>query len=252
MVKKYQAPIVQKAFQILNAVARSEDGMGISDIAARLDIGKSTVHGITAALEHQGALVRDPRSKRYAVGPTLLELGQAVEKRVDIRRLARPAMEALMAQCRETVFLGIRNGNHVTIIDRVESPKDFKISSPIGTAVPLLAGAVGKAFLSTLSPEEATPLISREPLPRYTPNTITDPVQYQAVLETIREQGYALDDEEYIAGVRAVAVPLPSCGPYAPALWVVGFKAALDDQRLPDVIQGILSAGRQIAQSLRP
>ncbi|MCG8566737.1 MAG: IclR family transcriptional regulator [Desulfobacterales bacterium] len=252
MVKKYQAPIVQKAFQILRVVSRSETGMGISEISSRLDIGKSTVHGITAALEQQGALARDPKSKRYTVGLTLLELGRSVNQRVDIQRIARPAMETLLHQCRETVFLGLRNGNHVTIIDRVESPKDFKISSPIGTALPLLAGAVGKAFLSTLPRDEVRRLLTQAPLPRYTPATITDPAAYEKGLETIRSQGYALDDEEYIAGVCAVAVPLAACGPYTPALWVVGFKAGMDDKKLNRLVTHTLEAAGTINRALVP
>ncbi len=246
MAKKYQAPIVNKAFQILKLISRSNQGLGISQIAARLDIGKSTVHGITAALEQQGALVRDPASKHYAIGPTLLELGRSLQERVDLRRLARPEMESLLSLCRETVFLGVMNQDHVTIIDRVESPKDFKISSPIGTALPLLAGAVGKVLLAGLPREQAHDLLNRGPLPQYTPNTITDAQAYEAGLDHIREQGYALDDEEYIAGVRAVAVALAPCGPFVPAIWVVGFKAALDDRRMEEVILHIRTAAERI------
>jgi IclR family transcriptional regulator, KDG regulon repressor len=250
MTKRYQAPIVKKAFDILKAISRSEKGLRISDISLDLDISKSTVHGITAALEEQGAIIRNKDSKRYTIGLTLMELGKAAYERVDITNAARPAMENLMEQCGESVFLGIRNAHHVTVIDIVESRKDFKISSPIGTALPFLAGAVGKAFLSAMPASEAAAYLNTHPLPRFTDRTIVDPAAYLAELKTVRSLGYALDDEEYIAGVRAVAVCLTARGGHLPALWVVGFKAGMSDEKMPLIIEQTLAAAQQINQVL--
>jgi len=250
MTKRYQAPIVKKAFDILTAVSRSKNGLRISDMASDLDISKSTVHGITAALEEQGAVIRDPSSKRYTIGLTLMELGKAAYERVDIIQTARPIMEHLMAQCNESVFLGIRNQDHVTVIDIVESRKDFKISSPIGTALPLLAGAVGKAFLSCMPLSDAANYLNANPIRRFTARTITDPTAYLAELETVNSNGYALDDEEYLVGVRAVAVCLSPFSGRLPALWVVGFKAGMSDERMPHVIEQTLDAARRIDQAL--
>jgi IclR family transcriptional regulator, KDG regulon repressor len=250
MTKRYQAPIVKKAFDILKAISRSEKGLRISDISLDLGISKSTVHGITTALEEQGAIIRNPDSKRYTIGLTLMELGKAVYERVDIIKSARPAMENLMEQCGESVFLGVRNAHHVTVIDIVESRKDFKISSPIGTALPLLAGAVGKVFLSVMPAPEAAAYLKTHPLPRFTSRTIVEAAMYLEELQTVKKRGYALDDEEYLAGVRAVAVCLSSRGGYLPALWVVGFKAGMSDDLMPGIIDQTLAAARQINQSL--
>lgn len=252
MTRRYQAPIVKKAFEILRLISRSREGLRLSDIAAALDISKSTVHGIAAALEEQGAVLRDAATKRYAIGLTLMELGKAAYERVDIKKAARPAMEALMEQCRESVFLGIRNGDHVTVIDIVESRKDFKISSPIGTALPILAGAVGKVFLSAMRPAEADAFLRSHPLTRFTENTIVDPEIYKRELDLVRKQGYAFDDEAYIAGVRAVAVPLRSWDGLAPALWVVGFSAGMPDSQIPDIIAQTLTAAADINAALTP
>jgi DNA-binding IclR family transcriptional regulator len=239
MTKRYQAPIVKKAFDILTAVSRSRNGLRISDIASLLGISKSTVHGIAAALEEQGAVIRDPSSKRYTIGLTLMELGKAAYERVDIIQTARPIMEQLMEQCNESVFLGIRNHDHVTVIDIVESTKDFKISSPIGTALPLLAGAVGKAFLSRMPAADAAAYLT------------ANPGAYLEELETVRSNGYALDDEEYLVGVRAVAVCLSPFSGRLPALWVVGFKAGMSDDHMPRIIEQTLAAARRINHALR-
>lgn len=250
MTKRYQAPIVKKAFDILTAISRSRKGLRISDISSRLDISKSTVHGITAALEEQGAIARDPSSKRYTIGLTLMELGKAAYERVDIIQTARPIMENLMEQCNESVFLGIRNQDHVTVIDIVESRKDFKISSPIGTALPLLAGAVGKAFLSFMPANDAADYLKANPIRRFTAQTITEPADYLKELAAVKSRGYALDDEEYLVGVRAVAVCLSPFSGRLPALWVVGFKAGMSDDQMPHIIDRTVDAARRINQAL--
>ncbi|MGB7572757.1 MAG: helix-turn-helix domain-containing protein, partial [Thermodesulfobacteriota bacterium] len=129
----YSAPSVKKAFQILSAISDASNGLGISDLAKQLKIGKSTVHGITSALEELGVLVRDPHHKKYSVGYALLELGRRAHTRIKLRDVARIPMERLMEKVGETVFLGIMNGDHITILDVVESHHEMKITSPPGT-----------------------------------------------------------------------------------------------------------------------
>jgi DNA-binding IclR family transcriptional regulator len=246
MKKSYQAPIVKKAFLILKAISKAAQGLRISEISIRLDISKSTVHGITAALEDQGALIRDPSSKRYSIGTTLMELGKAAYERMDFKKAARPIMEDLMAQCRESVFLGIRNKDSVTVIDIVESRKDFKISSPMGTSLPLLAGAVGKVFLAKMTQTDARDYIMEKGLVRFTPRTIVDLERYLKELEMVRKAGVAFDDEEYISGVKAVAAPLQEIGAYSPAIWVVGFAAGMEAELMP----GLMAQTREAALAI--
>jgi len=250
MTKKYQAPIVKKAFIILKAISQSSQGLRISEISTMLNISKSTVHGITAALEDQGAINRDSVSKRYTIGITLMELGKAAYERIDFKNIARPIMEQLMEQCQESVFLGVRNGDRVTVIDIVESRKDFKITSPIGTALPLLAGATGKLFLSIMEPKDLQKYLDSNHLVKFTPNTITDPRQYVKELEKVRGAGFSTDDEEYISGVRAVAAPIKQYGAYIPAIWVVGFKASMSKKKMPAIIEQTRVAADRISKNL--
>jgi DNA-binding IclR family transcriptional regulator len=155
-----------------------------------------------------------------------------------------------MEQCQESVFLGVRNGDRVTVIDIVESRKDFKISSPIGTALPLLAGATGKLFLSLMDPMDSQKYLNSNQLLRFTPNTIIDPSRYAKELEKVRKNGFATDDEEYISGVRAVAAPIKRCGAYIPAIWVVGFKASMSDKKIQAIIKQTKDAADQITRKL--
>ncbi|MCP4020378.1 MAG: IclR family transcriptional regulator [Desulfobacteraceae bacterium] len=250
MGKKYQAPIVKKAFTILRAVANSGQGLRISEISTQLDISKSTVHGITSALEDQGAIIRDSVSKKYTVGMTLMELGRIAFERIDFKKAARPVMEELMEACQESVFLGIRNGSRVTVVDIVESRKDFKITSPIGTAIPLTAGATGKIFLSMMEDHDIKKFLNEQPLKTYTVKTITSNNRYLEELKKVKTNGFATDDEEYISGVRAVAAPLKGYGLYSCAIWVVGFKAGLNKSKIQIIAEQTVRAADKISQKL--
>ncbi|MCP4366549.1 MAG: IclR family transcriptional regulator [Deltaproteobacteria bacterium] len=251
MVTKYKAPTVKKAFQILRLISRADHGVRISNLSKNLGLSKSTVHGITAALEEQGAIIRDLRTKRYTLGLTLFELGRAAYSRVDLNDLARPIMEDLMEKAEESVFLGVKNGNRVTVIDIVESMHDLKITSPIGTSLPLLAGATGKVFLSSMEEKEVKRLLSSKQLPGYTENTITDLELYLAEIRTACEKGYATDDEEYISGVRALAAPVREINHLMLAIWVVGFKSSMDKAKMSAIAKEIKHAAEEIGRRVR-
>ena len=187
MAEKYQAPIVKKAFQILRLISNTDRGLKISELSRNLGISKSTVHGITTALEELGAIIRDPLTKRFTLGFTLFELGRSAYSKIDIKDLARPFMEDLMEKTQESVFLGVRNGEHVTVLDIVESMQDLKITSPIGTTIPLMAGATGKIFLSLMEENQVAEIIKSTGLHKYTENTITDPDLYMKEIMSVKE-----------------------------------------------------------------
>ena len=244
----YSAPSVKKAFKILYTISDASNGLGISDLSKKLKIGKSTVHGITSALEELGVLVRDPFYKRYTVGYSLLELCRTAYAKIELKDLARKPMEKLMEKVGETVFLGVLNGDHVTIVDMVESWNEMKITSPPGTRLPLLAGATGRVLLSQIEKEKAKEMIQKKGLVRYTSKTVIDQRQFLREIEKVKEQGYAVDDEEYIPGVRAVAVPLVFPPSPPAALWVVGFTSTLDDQKVKTVIREIQETVQEVKQ----
>ena len=94
MTAQYKAPAVKKAFQILKLISDNDHGLSISDLAKELEISKGTIHGITSAMEELGVISRDPVTKKYELGLTLFELGRRVYSHIDLRTIARPAMES--------------------------------------------------------------------------------------------------------------------------------------------------------------
>jgi DNA-binding IclR family transcriptional regulator len=247
----YGAPSIKRAFAILSAISASRDGLGVSAIARMLNIAKSTTHGIVQALEEVGALIRDPGTKRYKLGFTLLEIGRRAYSQIDLQALTRPVMEDLMEKTRTSVFIGTLNLDRVIVLDIIEARQDLKITAPVGTTMSIFAGAVGKVFLAGMDRADAERFISDKGLPRFTDNTVVDKTDYFRELKNVKKQGYALDDEEYILGVRAAAAPISGLGHLKAAIWVVGFKAGLEGPQLETVALETRKAADQISRRIQ-
>ena len=246
----YSAPTVKKAFKILQLISESATGLGVSDLAKRLKIGKSTVHGITYALEDLGVLIREPHNKKYTMGYTLLELYKRSYGKKELREVAKRPMEMLMKRVGETVFLGVLNGDHVTILDVLESNNEMKITAPPGTRLPLLVGATGRVLLAQLEREKARDIVQKKGLTSYTQRSVTDPKVFLREVDEAGERGYSFDNEEYIPGVRAVAAPLRMTSLPPAAIWVVGFTSTMDEKKIELMIREIRETATEISRSL--
>jgi len=233
----YNPPIIRKAIAIIKLIVEEDRPLGVTEIARTLSINKSTAFGILKALQEEELIVRDSSTKQYAMGPGLFQLSKMIFKRTDLTSVARPFLEDLMQLVDETVFLGVRQDDTVKILDVIEAKKDFKISSPVGTKLPITAGAVGKVFLSLMSNEDLICLLENKGLPRYTEGSVTDLDLFLEEIEKTRSLGYGIDLEEYIRGIRAVAALIRSGAHPVAAIWVVGFTSSMTDEKLRHVIR---------------
>ena len=137
------------------------------------------------------------------------------------------------------------------MLDIVESRQDLKITAPVGTTMPLFAGAVGKVFLASMDAEQAAKIVKSKGLPQFTDNSIVDSELYYQELKQVRQKGYAVDDEEYILGVRAVASPIKGLGQLKSAIWVVGFKASLDEKKMQTLTKETQKAAETISRRIQ-
>jgi DNA-binding IclR family transcriptional regulator len=156
-------------------------------------------------------------------------------------------MRELRDRIEESVFLGVRHGHDVTILDTVESTRELKITAPVGTRIPLLAGATGKVFLASMDEPEVSALLAAGGLRRYTEHSIVERDRYIEELGRVRRDGFATDREEYLSGVSAVASRIDLDGGPSSAIWVVGFTASMDETRMRLVSREITSTARAIA-----
>lgn len=245
----YSAPLVYKVFSILEQLARAGAGMGVSELSRGLAISKSTVYGITQALTDLGVILQDTQTKKFKLGPTLVHLGSRALAGTDIRSAARPLMEKLCAEFRETIFLGTLDEREITIIERADSPAELKISAPVGTRIPIFAGAAGKVFLAGLKDSVLKKVLSEKEIPAYTEQAVTDQGEYLQEIKRVRREGFATDFEEYIRGVNAVCVPIPDpWGRPVAAMWMVGFSHSFSGEKIDRAVASIMQAAARIGE----
>jgi len=246
----YTAPILKKSLQILQIIVNSAGPLGVTEISNRLAISKSTVFGILRALTEEGFIKKDNNTKKYVVGPNLFELSKRVFKAGELIAVVRFFLERLVSTIDETAFLCIKEHDMVRVLDTVEKKKPFKISFPVGATFPITASATCKAFLSPLPDEEIKAFLKEKGLPKYTENSITEIEPFLKEIYKTRANGYSLDLEEYLKGIRAIATLIYSEGTPAGAICVVGFSTSIHDGKIPFIIEQLKETARQINQRL--
>ncbi len=228
-----RVPALDKCFAILEFFAKSKEPLGISDISKALKYNKSTVFNIVYTLADLGILEHGRESK-FRFGTQLYVLARATGQGSELIRTVHPYLEEINEKTRLSAFLGIRSGMRAIILDKVDSAFDIRISSEIGMRIPLLAGAGGKVLLSLLSDDEIDGILSKNKLKSFTPNSLTDKKKYKEMIKRARKEGIAIDKEEYIEGIRGLAVPLNiNRGDCPAAIWAVGLKLQVKDRDIP-------------------
>lgn len=250
-VDGYQAPAVEKAFRLLRFVANSSEALRLSDLAAHLQISKSTTHGLIRALVGTGALNQNPKNKRISLGPATVELALKNQNYLQLGTQAQSYLDALRDLINETVFFGLLRPWHALIMATSEARKPMKISSPPGSSILLMAGALGKVFLSQIDDaEEVAKIIKENGLPRFTNASIVDEQAYLKEVADVCRSGYAIDKGEYLSGVNAIAVALGCHYGLQTALWVVGFTESLHSEKIDATIEPILSTAAKLRKAL--
>jgi IclR family KDG regulon transcriptional repressor len=222
-----RVPAVDKTFAILELMAKTKEPLGISEITRALDFNKSTVFNIIHTLTDLEILKQSPDSK-FDLGIKFYLLSRASRNGSEVISTIHPYLESINQKTNLSVFFGIRSGLYAVIIDKVDAAFDIKISSEIGMRLPLLAGAGGKAMLCQMSDDEIDRILSKNVLRQFTRYSAIDKNKYKNMLKKVRREGIAFDKEEYIEGIRALAVPLKiENGNSQFAIWAVGLKGQI-------------------------
>jgi DNA-binding IclR family transcriptional regulator len=201
-----------KAVAILEAMATARRPLGVSELGALLGLPKPTAHRIVRMLESEGLLQREPGSRRFVPGTRMVQLGLGIVAASMLRAPRHAILEALSQEIGETCNFGVMSDSHVIYLDRVESAWPFGLRFEPGSRVPLHCTSMGKLFLSQLPAQKRALLLRSIPLYRYTENTITDAAQLETELEKVRASEISTDNQEFLAGVVCVAVPVRSPG----------------------------------------
>jgi len=238
---------VAKAVAILEYLAAAEASKELGVISSALSMNKSTVYRFLSTLNTLGYVNQELETGRYALGSKVVWLASSYLDSLDIRTLARPYLENLVANTRETVHLAILDDFEVVYVDKVDGLQPVKMASRVGNRMPAHSTGLGKALLASLDENQWPVYVRKKGLKKYTPNTIAEPEDFYAHLQKIRERGYSIDDCENEDGIRCIAVPVRDhLGNTVAAISVSGWSLTMTPER--DEQLAVLA--RETAQSL--
>lgn len=245
-----QLSSVGSALRLLKAFTAEEPELGITDIARRLGVAKSTAHRLASTLVAEGFLEQSPSDGRYRLGLLLFSIGTLVRRRMNVSEQAVPHLQALCETSGETVHLAVLHDTEVVFLRNIESKQAIRPRSYLGVRKPAYCTSEGRALLAFGPPQQVSAVMRGDLVPR-TPGTLTDKAAITRLLQKIRTQGYAVDDEESEVGMRGVAAPVFDANGLAVAsVGVVGPVQRFTAQRQRSLARMVLDTAQAISTHL--
>lgn len=243
---------VDNALHLLQLVGERK-ALRVAEAADEVGVARSTAHRLLASLRRRGFVVQDKPNAPYRPGPALNEIGLAAIGQIDIRRVARPVMDALRDETGETVSLALLEGRNIRFLDCVESTRSVRVGNRTGIVWPANCTAVGKAILAALPPSDLERRFPTHELSARTEGSVSSWMSLAAELADINRRGYAINLEESEVGVSAVG----ACVRDLTGSPLTGIAVALPASRMPDaqaamaIAPAVVRATRSVEALLR-
>jgi DNA-binding IclR family transcriptional regulator len=240
---------VSRAVRSLELIAEAGE-LGVTELGRRLGVHKATASRLAATLAERGLVERDSATDRYRLGFGLIRLAGAAMAGLDLVSSARPVLEDLAQETRETVTIGVLSGEDVVSIDQVTGTRSIVSVSWVGKRTPLHTTSTGKVFLAFMEEDERDRRLA-EPLERATKRSLVDPGQLRGQLDDVRRRGYAQTLEEFEQGLNAVAAPVRQAdGEVVAAVSVSGPAFRMRPVDLPRIGRLTIEASDKISRRL--
>jgi DNA-binding IclR family transcriptional regulator len=242
---------VDRAAQMLLALASGTPRLGVSEISDLVEVPKPTVYTMLRTLERHGLVAQEVEGGKYALGPAVLRLGNAYLDGSELRARSASWTDMLARQSGEAVWVGVLSGHNVVVVHHALRPDDLVQILEVGAAVPWHACALGHAIVAHLDDDQQKAMLAR-PAQRLTGRTVTDPEALRQALTATRERGYAVEDQEATVGDAGIAAAVFDwSGRAVGALGVVGpTERLLDAARQARLADAVRSTGRTLSRDL--
>jgi len=240
---------VKKALELLDHFTVERPERSLAEISREVDAHKSSVFRVLTTLEAAGFLEKDPQSGKYRLGLKILDLAGRVLGRYDIRQVAAPFMEELARETEEVIHLAVLDGADIVYLEKKGQGQILTVATRVGGRNPAYASSMGKILLADLSEPELKAILGRGKLKKLTPNTIDEITKLIEELAVIREQGFALDNEETFPGIRCVGAPIRNArGRVIAAVSVTVPAQRMDDKRIRELWRLVTNTARMISE----
>lgn len=243
---------LERSLAILRVVADAdEESVSTADLVARQGVHRTTIVRLLHTLEAAGFVTRVVGG-RWALGPSLIELGARALGKFSLRDLAKGVMQRLAEATNESIQLSIRSGDEMFLVDVVESSHAVRVGLPLGHRAPLYCTATGKAILAFLPEADVEAYLERVTFEPQTARTILDRDAFRRELARVRLDGYSTNDEEHFDGVRFVGAPvLEAMDRPIAALVLGGPSMRFTPEDFPRYGRMVRAAADEIAQTVR-
>ena len=242
---------VERALDIINTIVAANGSLSVAELSLAMGLAPSTIHRILQTLTVKNYVFQDPQTKRYDIGPEIVDISSSLYLRYDLVRRVRPYLQTLVELTGETAHVAQLNGATAMYISQVEPLSMVRMFTTPGSVAPLHCSDVGKVFLADLPAARVDEIVRKTGLPARTPRTITDTVRLGEELQQIRLQGFALDDEEREVGVRCLSAGiLNGAGKVIAAIGVAGPTSRLTAERVQEISESVTALAQRFATEL--
>jgi IclR family transcriptional regulator, KDG regulon repressor len=246
----FRLPAVDRAMSLFELLANSQQGLTLSELSRKLNIPKSTTHYLIHTLVTRGYVQRGVDGRHYLLGLRFADVASASPAELHLRTLVMPYLRQMASRLNLTATATVQRGAEAVIIAKVESYQDSGGGAWVGRHLDLHCTAQGKALISTLSDEKLDKIFGGRDMARFTPNTISSLTALKAHLALVRANGFAVNDEEQVPGVRAVAVPvIDPIGSVVASVSVRGSTGQIPSPRLTILGREMVFFSREMSQS---
>ena len=236
---------LERGLAILSAFKSDRPLLGVSELGRQVGLSRSTTHRYVATLATLGYLQQDPSTKRYQLGPRVLDLGFSAIHSMELREISAPHLQQLSDSTGFTVNMAILDGTDIVYIERCRSARagqrEIDLNLHVGSRLPAYCTSMGKILLAYLPEDEREALLDRVELQQRGPNTLTARRALRAELERVREAGLAINNEELAYGLRSIAAPvLSQSGSIAAAINLAVHSSMVSMEELVERLSGPL------------
>ncbi|NQT01987.1 MAG: IclR family transcriptional regulator [Planctomycetes bacterium] len=242
---------IEKALDVLEIFLAHDDDIGLSEIASLSGFNVATTHRIVLTLVKRGYLNQKQKRQKYSLSTKFLQYSNLLSRRMKIRDIAFPIVDALNKMVGESVNIAILDRNEVVYIEHIETNKSLRIFTQVGNRAPLYCTGVGKIFLAHMGDDELQKALNSTDLLPHTPNTITDIKRLKKELELVKTEDVAIDNEEMEIGVKCIASPVKNSeGSVTAAISVSGPTARLSNKRVNEIKTLVKSCAVEVSRAL--
>jgi peptide/nickel transport system substrate-binding protein len=242
---------IVRVFSIVEFLAEQADWVGPRKLARELHLGPATASRFLSSLKELGYVRQDPDDSRYRLTHKWAWIAARVLDSVQIRSIVHPHMVRLAAATNETIHFVIFENDQFIYVDKVDSAQPVQMRSRLGALARPDSTAVGQAILAFLPEAAAERIIGSMLLGLLTKNPLVDPLRLPRELDLVREQGYAVDDEQNEVGIRAVAAPVfDHAGNVAGAVEICGWTATMKRDRIPELVMALTTVAAAVSSEL--